>query len=295
MPWHQIRIRSAEAQAAGLEDALLQLGAVSVTMQDAEDEAVFQLEPGSTPLWARTEVTGLFTDALDVAQMTTDLVRLTGQDLNAEDIRSETLEDTDWERVWMDEFRPMRFGNRLWVCPSWATPPEPDAVNIMLDPGLAFGTGTHPTTALCLEWIDSQAMQGKRVIDYGCGSGILAIAAVLCGAAEVVGIDNDPQAITATASNRQMNGIAAEQLQVYLPGQIEHAPADFMLANILSGPLQELTPVLAALTRPGGRIVLSGVLSTQTEELLLSYAEFFEMNAPVIQDEWVRIDGVRRH
>jgi ribosomal protein L11 methyltransferase len=294
MPWHQVRIRIAEADAASVEDALQQLGAVSVTMQDAEDEAVFQLEPGSTPLWSRTVVTGLFTEPVDRGRIESMLAGTPAQPLQADDLSMETLEDQDWERVWMDEFRPMRFGHRLWVCPSWSKPPEPDAVNIMLDPGLAFGTGTHPTTALCLEWIDGQQMQGARVIDYGCGSGILAIAAVLCGAAEVVGVDNDPQAITATASNRAMNGIAAERLQVYLPDQAPRAPADFLLANILSGPLQELTPLLAALTKPGGRIVLSGVLSTQTEELLLSYAEFFEMNAPVIQDEWVRIDGVRR-
>jgi ribosomal protein L11 methyltransferase len=265
-------------------------------MQDAEDEAVFQLEPGSTPLWAQTDVTGLFEQTVNVETVASSLQKASGVDLS-ESLRYEIVEDIDWERAWMADFKPMRFGRRLWVCPSWTPPPEPDALNIMLDPGLAFGTGTHPTTALCLEWIDAQDMQGKSVIDYGCGSGILAIAAILCGASQVVAIDNDPQAIIACASNREMNGIAADRLPVYLPEpsrQQQHQPADFLLANILSGPLQELTPILARLTRPGGRIVLSGVLSAQTSALLNTYDQYFEMNAPVYRDEWVRIDGIRR-
>jgi ribosomal protein L11 methyltransferase len=293
MPWHQITVRVAEAQAAGIELALQSLGAVSVTMQDAEDNAVFQLEPGSTPLWAHTDVAGLFEQAMDTERVAAAVQKVIGQDLR-DALRFETVEDIDWERAWMADFKPMRFGRRIWVCPSWTPPPEPDALNIMLDPGLAFGTGTHPTTALCLEWIDAQDMQGKTVIDYGCGSGILAIAAVLCGATQVIAIDNDPQAIIACESNREMNGIAAAQLPVFLPGKKPHPPADFMLANILSGPLQELTPILAALTRPGGRIVLSGVLSEQTAALLDSYNQYFEMNAPVHRDEWVRVDGIRR-
>jgi len=293
MPWHQITVRVAEAQAASIELALQELGAVSVTMQDAEDEAVFQLEPGSTPLWAQTDVTGLFEQPVNVQAVAVTVHKASGLDLS-DSLRYEIVEDIDWERAWMADFKPMRFGKRLWVCPSWTPPPEPDALNILLDPGLAFGTGTHPTTALCLEWIDTQDMQGKTVIDYGCGSGILAIAAVLCGATQVVAIDNDPQAIIACANNREMNGIAADQLAVYLPDKKQHQPADFMLANILSGPLQELTPILARLTRPGGRIVLSGVLSEQTSALLQTYDQYFEMNVPVHRDEWVRIDGIRR-
>ncbi len=293
MPWHQVKVQVPEEQAAFIETTLQELGAVSVTMQDAEDEAVFQLEPGATPLWANTEVTGLFDGGIDIQGMAIALQAKTGLPLQ-DSLRTETLEDIDWERAWMEDFKPMCFGRRLWVCPSWSTPPEPDAANIMLDPGLAFGTGTHPTTALCLEWVDQQDMQDKMVIDYGCGSGILAIGAILCGAKQVIAIDNDPQAIIACKNNREMNGIAPERLQVYLPDTQEHAAADFMLANILSGPLQELTPVLARLTKPGGRIVLSGVLSEQTSELLDSYNEFFQMNAPVTKDEWVRIDGVRR-
>jgi SAM-dependent methyltransferase len=168
----------------------------------------------------------------------------------------EYVEDVDWERVCMQDFKPMQFGERVWICPSWEEPPVPDAVNILLDPGLAFGTGTHPTTALCLEWLDAQALQNKLVIDYGCGSGILAIAAVLLGASRVIAIDNDPQAILASESNRGLNGINATQMSVHLPGVADHPQADILVANILSGPLEQLTPVIAALVKPGVKPVI---------------------------------------
>jgi ribosomal protein L11 methyltransferase len=164
----------------------------------------------------------------------------------------------------------------------------------MLDPGLAFGTGTHPTTALCLEWLDAQPLQDTLVIDYGCGSGILAIAAVLLGARKVVAIDNDPQAILASESNRALNGITPEQMTVHLPGTAEHPQADVLVANILSGPLEQLTPVIAALVKPGGRLILSGVLSLQTQSLMDSYHPYFEMQPPVLRDEWVLVEGIRR-
>jgi ribosomal protein L11 methyltransferase len=164
----------------------------------------------------------------------------------------------------------------------------------MLDPGLAFGTGTHPTTALCLEWLDAQEIKDRIVIDYGCGSGILAIAAALLGARKVIAIDNDPQAIIASESNREVNRISPAQMSVYLPGVPGHPRADMLVANILSGPLEELTPVLAALVKPGGRIILSGVLSEQTQSLMDSYQKFFTMLVPVTRDEWVRVEGIRR-
>ena len=188
----------------------------------------------------------------------------------------------------------MRFGERVWICPSWETPPVPDAINILLDPGLAFGTGTHPTTALCLEWLDAHPIKDRIVIDYGCGSGILAIAAALLGARQVIAIDNDPQAIIASESNRELNQISPAQMSVHLPGAPDHPKADVMVANILSGPLEELTPVLAALVKPGGRIILSGVLSLQTQSLMDSYQDFFTMLVPVTREEWVRVEGIRR-
>jgi ribosomal protein L11 methyltransferase len=290
MPWLQIKARISDTEAPQMEQMFQSLGAVSVSLLDAEDEAVFQLDPGSTPLWQQTLLCALFEHEAvseDIVATVTSMSRLTTADLLIENI-----EDQDWERAWMDTFKPMRFGEKLWVCPSWCPPPDPAAVNLMLDPGLAFGSGTHPTTALCLEWLDAQSLQGKRVIDYGCGSGILAIAAALLGACEVVAVDNDPQATTACNSNRDMNGIAADKLTVHLPGGT-HAQADIVIANILSGPLAELTPVLTALTRPGGTLVLSGVLSEQTESLLASYRPWFNMQPPVIRDEWVRIEGTR--
>lgn len=290
MPWLQIKARITDAEAPQMEQLFQSVGAVSVTLLDAEDEAVFQLDPDSTPLWQQTMLCALFEEDTDADDVIATLTA--GSRLLESDLLSEKIADQDWERAWMADFKPMRFGERLWVCPSWSEPPEPGAVNIMLDPGLAFGSGTHPTTALCLAWLDSQLLTNKSVIDYGCGSGILAIAAALLGAHRVVAVDNDPQAVTASANNRDLNGVSAELMSVHLPGEA-HEPADVVVANILSGPLAELTPVLASLTRPGGKLVLSGVLSDQTDALMASYEPFFAMQPPVIRDEWVMIEGTR--
>lgn len=291
MPWLQINTRITEAEAEDMEQLFQSVGAVSVTLLDAEDEPVFQLDPGTTPLWQNMCLSALFEADAPVEDIVKQLQH--SSRLQRDDLEIEEIPDQDWERAWMDQFAPIRFGQRLWVCPSWLQPPEPEAVNVMLDPGLAFGSGTHPTTALCLEWLDACDIEDKRVIDYGCGSGILAIAALLLGAREAIGVDNDPQALIATRNNRDMNGIAEDKLKVYLPGT-DHEPADIVLANILSGPLEELTPVLAGLTRPGGKIVLSGVLSEQTESLIRSYEPWFELEPAVIRDQWVRISGTRR-
>ena len=293
MPWLQLKIKVSEARAALVEELLSGLGAVSVTLQDAEDQPVFQIDPGTTPIWRNTEVVGLFEHDAPIDVIVTEL-RLRAELDDTDEIVTEEVADTDWERVCMQDFKPMRFGARVWICPSWETPPEPSAVNIMLDPGLAFGTGTHPTTALCLEWLDRQDLAGKTVIDYGCGSGVLAIAAALLGAAKVIAIDNDPQAIIASESNRDLNQIAAGQLSVHLPGVKGHPQADVLVANILSGPLEQLTPIIAALVKRGGKLILSGVLSQQTQSLVDSYQEFFTMLVPVTREEWVRVEGVRR-
>lgn len=293
MPWQQLKVRVPEARAALVEELLSELGAVSVTLQDGEDQPVFQIDPGTTPIWRNTEVVGLFEHDVPIHAIVTEL--RARAHLNATDeIVTEEVADTDWERVCMQDFKPMRFGERVWICPSWETPPDPSAVNIMLDPGLAFGTGTHPTTALCLEWLDRQDLIGKTVIDYGCGSGVLAIAAALLGAARVIAIDNDPQAIIASESNRELNQITPGQLSVHLPGVEGHPQADVLVANILSGPLEQLTPIIAALVKPGGKLILSGVLSQQTQSLVDSYQEFFTMLVPVTREEWVRVEGVRR-
>lgn len=291
MPWQQIRVRASESSASAVEDALLELGAISVTLQDGEDQPVFQVDLGSTPIWHNTEVVGLFEHDAPIELIGAALCNATLAEPSA--ITTEAIEDADWERVCMQDFKPMRFGERVWICPSWETPPHADAVNIMLDPGLAFGTGTHPTTALCLEWLDRQDVKGLDVIDYGCGSGILAIAAALLGAKNVVAVDNDPQAITASQSNRDINGVSADVMKVYLPNACPSKPADILVANILSGPLKELAPILMALVKPGGKIILSGVLSEQALELSASYEPSFTMLPPVITDNWVRIEGTR--
>ena len=254
---------------------------------DSEDQPVFQVDLGSTPIWQHTEILGLFAHDAPMADIVKQLHTRVPTSKNAP-ISIEEIVDTEWERVCMQDFKPMRFGERIWICPSWETPPDPTAVNIMLDPGLAFGTGTHPTTALCLEWLGEQDLVNKVVIDYGCGSGILAIAASLLGADNVIAIDNDPQAILASESNRE------DQMSVHLPGVEGHPLADVVVANILAGPLEELTPVIAALLKPGGKLILSGVLSQQTQSLLDSYQAYFIMLEPALREEWVRVEGIRR-
>lgn len=206
----------------------------------------------------------------------------------------EQLEDKDWEREWMDNFHPMQFGKRLWICPSWREIPEPDAVNVMLDPGLAFGTGTHPTTSLCLEWLEGLDLEGKTVVDFGCGSGILAIAAIKLGAAKVIGIDIDPQAILASKDNATRNGVA-DQIELYLPqDQPEGLIADVVVANILAGPLRELSGIITSLVKPQGQLAMSGVLDTQAEDVASYYAEQFDLDAIVEQQEWCRISGKKK-
>lgn len=206
----------------------------------------------------------------------------------------EQLEDKDWEREWMDNFHPMLFGERLWICPSWRPVPDPEAVNVMLDPGLAFGTGTHPTTALCLQWLDGLDLRGKTVIDFGCGSGILAIAALKLGAAQAIGIDIDPQAIQASRDNAQRNGVA-DRLALYLPqAQPRELHADVVVANILAGPLRELAPLIIDLPRPGGFLGLSGILASQAQSGAQAYAAAFALDPVAEKDEWCRITGQRR-
>jgi len=295
MPWQQLIFDSSRDAAPALEEALLESGALSVTLQDSADEPVLEPGVGERPLWSETRVVALFdADAdIDIA-----LLVLAGQlGVTRETLppfRREALDDQPWERAWMDQFQPMRFGRRLWVCPSWSEIDEPDAVVLRLDPGLAFGTGTHPTTALCLEWLDSQLLTGLTVLDYGCGSGILAIAALLLGAERAIGVDNDPQALLATRDNAIRNGIAPERLLTYLPEQCPaDLRADVTVANILAGPLQQLAPLLIGHTRPGGRLALSGILAEQAEAVIGAYTAQCHLEPPALREEWVRLAGVR--
>jgi ribosomal protein L11 methyltransferase len=222
------------------------------------------------------------------------LAALQQQGLEAQAHHHETLDDQVWERAWMDDFAPMRFGERLWIVPSWSESPDPGAVNLKLDPGLAFGTGTHETTALCLEWLDRADLKSKAVLDFGCGSGVLAIAALLLGAGNATGTDIDPQALTASEDNARNNGVA-DGLSLYLP---ENLPADYrcdvLVANILAGPLIDLAGQLAGYCRPGGSLALSGILAEQAESVRAAYTPWFDLNPTTQQGDWVRIDGVRR-
>ncbi|WP_434525834.1 50S ribosomal protein L11 methyltransferase [Photorhabdus asymbiotica] len=292
MPWIQLRLNTTGQLAESLGDHLMESGAVSVTFQDSHDNPVFEPLPGETRLWGDTDVIGLYDAETDMKAVICQLEQVS--QLGKGFVHKiEQLEDKDWEREWMDNFHPMRFGNRLWVCPSWREVPDPDAVNVMLDPGLAFGTGTHPTTSLCLQWLDSLDLTGKTIIDFGCGSGILAIAALKLGAAHAIGIDIDPQAIQASRDNAERNGVI-ERLTLYLakdqPNDLE---SDVVIANILAGPLRELAPVIGALPKPGGLLGLSGILASQAESVIQAYTDKFVIDPVAEQEEWCRISGVK--
>ena len=297
MPWVQITLSSSPENSEFLEDMLLLCGAGAVSMLDGADQPVFEPIKGTTPLWQDTQVMGLFeadTDGDALLDYLGNGWLAAFANTPFPNYKLEILEDKDWERQWMDRFEPLQFGSRLWVCPSWKPVTDPMAVNLMLDPGLAFGTGSHPTTALCLQWIAEQDWQGKTVIDYGCGSGILAIGAILMGAERVLGVDNDTQALTATKDNAQRNGIAAQAIPVFLPEDTPQEAVDVMLANILAGPLIEMAAHLAELTKVRGLITLSGILEHQADAVVEAYSPWFDMHTVVSKDEWVRIDGIKR-
>lgn len=272
----------------------MELGALAVTFLDAEDKPILEPKPGETPLWEHLIVLALFaadidTKAIDSNIQSHEFAQHIGQQYEWEIIR-----DQDWERSWMENFKPMQFGQRVWIVPSWCDAPEPEAVNIKLDPGLAFGTGTHATTALCLQWLDGADLNGKTVIDYGCGSGILAIAALLLGAEKVYAVDIDPQAIEATKQNLERNGIASNRLVLGLPEQVELPQADILVANILAEPLRQLAESIANSVQVGGNLVLSGLLETQAAELNSLYSQWFEMDAPQVQEDWARLSGTKQ-
>ncbi len=291
MPWLQLRIQTTRQQAEAIEDALLAEGAMSVTLEDNADQPILEPALNETPLWDETRLTGLFQADSNTLEITARINQQFGDQTR---LKWEQLEDRDWEREWMSRYQPIRCGERLWICPSWREPPDPDAVNLSLDPGLAFGTGTHPTTFLCLQWLDNCGLEGKQVIDYGCGSGILAIAALLLGANSAVCIDIDPQALLATADNGNRNRIANNRLSTYLPDQAPAEPADVVIANILAGPLTELAPRLAALTKPGGQICLSGIVDSQAEAVMAAYNQWFAFQPVARSDDWVRLVATKR-
>jgi len=293
MPWLQLKLNTTEEFADPVGDALMEFGALSVTLMDAEDVPILEPGPGETPLWQNIQMMVLFDAESDTESL---LTTWQAQPLarHTSDEKFELLEDKDWEREWMDRFEPMQFGDRLWICPSWKPVPDEHAVNVMLDPGLAFGTGTHPTTALCLRWLDSIDLTGKTVIDFGCGSGILAIAALKLGAGKVYAVDIDPQALIATEDNARRNGVMDERLIIGLPESIDGISVEILVANILAGPLESLAPQISAHCLSHAKLALSGLLDSQAEAIRQTYLQWFDMDPPSFQEEWSRLTGVKK-
>jgi ribosomal protein L11 methyltransferase len=292
MTWLQLRLDTNPDEVETLEGLMLATGAVAVTMEDNADQPVLEPGVGETPLWQKTRLTGLYPADTNMA---TVLQAIPEKLLQSANQRVEILEDKDWEREWMQHYQPMQFGTRLWVCPSWIEPPDPDAVNLLLDPGLAFGTGTHPTTALCLRELDSMDLNEQTVVDYGCGSGILAVAALKLGASQVLAVDNDPQALIASRDNAARNSMAMERIPVALPEQVDQPAwgqrAGVVVANILAGPLLELSDTLLHFLQPGGTLLLSGLLQTQAEDLCQHYADRITLRVAGEKDGWVCLRG----
>ena len=293
MPWIQLRLNANEETAEKISDWLMACGSQAVTFIDAKDTPIYEPLPGDEVLyWENTIVMGLFDANHDMDKAIKYLQKIHPDKQNMH-YKLEQLEDKDWVREWMDNFHPMKFGERLWICPSWREVPEPDAVNVMLDPGLAFGTGTHPTTALCLTWLDGLDLQGKTVVDFGCGSGILSLAALKLGAKEVIGIDIDPQALQASLENAKRNNVE-DRLKLFLPKDQPSLKADVVVANILAGPLKELAPTIIEFVGEQGLLALSGVLENQAQELQEIYGQWCQMDPIAVQDEWVRLSGCRQ-
>lgn len=291
MEWLQFVVALGTLPADRVEEVFARHGVEAVTFSDAGNTPVLEPAPGEAPLWRNTSITGLFAADVDIAKLRADLK----QSLDLDDLpphRVEKLEDRQWEREWLKDFRPMKFGGRLWVCPAEFSVDDEDAVVVQLDPGLAFGTGTHPTTALCLEWLDGQDLAGKHVLDYGCGSGILSIAALLLGAASVTALDIDPQAITATRENSRRNGVD-NRLTTTLDAESTGGEFDVVVANILAGILARDASHISGQLAQGGRILLSGILHEQIDEVLGAYRHWIDFDAPSERDDWVRLTGRR--
>lgn len=289
--WRQVSTTVDESLAEKVGDWLMVQGALSVSMDDAADQPLFEPPPGTTPLWALTKVTGLFDENARTESLESIARKVFGESLL--DWSCSILEDQVWERAWMDHFQPLQFGHRLWICPSGYEPPDPNAVNVHLDPGLAFGTGTHPTTALCLEWLESLELEGENLIDFGCGSGILAISALCLGVKRAVAIDIDPQALTATLENGRKNRVSDRLFcQAADVGVIQ--PSGIVVANILAGPLVELSDRILACLLPGGRIALSGLLEAQAMEVRAAYQAHVVFEEERCREGWVLLHGVRR-
>lgn len=297
MSWLTLIVDTDAEHAEALSDALLEHGALSVDLLDADadtpDEQAIFGEPGEPPpgVWQHNRVSALFDAHMDV----TGILRTAASVIGLKELpvhRVETLADNDWVRLTQSQFEPIPISPRLWIVPTWHTPSNPDAINIVLDPGLAFGTGSHPTTRLCLRWLDNNLQGGESVLDYGCGSGILAIAAMKLGAASAAGVDVDAQAVTASRDNALANCV--ENIEFYLPNHAPKRQYDLVVANILTNPLRMLAPLLADATKTGGQIVLSGILEAQAPDVMNIYQQWFDLNTPIFEDGWSCLSGRKR-
>lgn len=308
MAWQQLHLQCQKPHALGAEALLFEAGAVSVLLEDAGDEPLFEPLPGESPLWQEIVVTAIFDTNSDESSTLINLdfeslANHIASQVNASRFWLSLLDDKDWTREWMSYYHPIQCSDNLWVIPQWITPPDKHATNVILDPGLAFGTGYHATTRLCLEWLSHQNLQGKTVIDYGCGSGVLGIAALLLGAKQVFAVDIDPQAILATQQNAKHNGII-DNIQAMLPNEFlaywqdTKLQADIITANILAKPLIELTPFFAKIIKPHGSIVLAGLIESQISDVTHAYNPYFKMSPSYHFDNnedrhWHRLSGIR--
>ncbi|NOU22306.1 MAG: 50S ribosomal protein L11 methyltransferase [Methyloglobulus sp.] len=294
MAWHQISVITSEDTAPKVADYFSDLGAVSVTYMDAEDEPVYEPAIGETKIWTQTRVIALYELTADPANIRSQTLKHFQPEV-LKYWEFEVIQDQAWERAWMEHYHPMKFADKLWVCPTGQEQREENTVCLILDPGLAFGTGTHPTTALCLEWLASHDLTGKTVVDYGCGSGILAVAALLMGAKMAYAVDIDPQAITATESNALKNKVQ-DKIVCCLSEQfkVAHIKADVVLANILAKPLVDMADLIAGLVAAKGLLVLSGILAEQANSVIDAYQAFLPLNKLVQQEDWVRLTGIKR-
>jgi len=297
MPWLTLVVETDADYAETLSEALLELGALSVDLLDADantpDEQAIFGEPGepAPSVWQHNRVSALFDVDQDVEKLLSKASEMVGLSLIPAH-RIETLADNDWVRLTQSQFDPIPISQRLWIVPTWHSPSDPNAINIVLDPGLAFGTGSHPTTRLCLRWLDNHLQGGESILDYGCGSGILAIAAMKLGATSAVGVDVDPQAVIASRDNAAVNQVAG--ITLYLPDDAPQGCYDVVVANILTNPLRALAPLLANATRPGGKIVLSGILEEQAQDVMNIYQQWFDFNVPIFEDGWSCISGCKK-
>jgi ribosomal protein L11 methyltransferase len=294
MAWQELSLTTTAEHAQSLGDQLLLLGAEALTLKDAGDQPIYEPALDTTPVWKETIVVGLFDENHVMEPILSYLEKQQTAGI-LKNIRIVAVADEDWERRCLEDFKPLQFGKRLWICPSWITPPDPTATNIILDPGLAFGTGTHPTTALCLEWLEANFQTTmETVIDYGCGSGILAIAALKLGAKKVLAVDYDPQALLATRRNAETNELSPAQLDVSLPHEFLSQPIDLLMANILAQPLIDLVELFANLIKSNGKILLSGILKEQVEQIKAIYSPWFVMQEPTFKQEWAALAGIRK-